>query len=491
MVYWAATKVAMAEFLWRNRKRVAAAALLGGSATLALLDAIARPDEPALVWIGFVLLAFTIVGASLDLDRWGTRGQLIPPLLVVLLAGLAVLTAGSASTAYAPVGLSILVSATLVYIGFVIAPGWALVVSPILLGALFLAKIKEPERITLALPLLAVPVSVLLAELVAMLTSRAERDAHRSSVRLQRLTQLEDVLRRFRRPGSITQAAHQVAEAALEIFGVERSTVVLRDSTGQLIPVSLGPVSKNEPDDATAGLVAETINGDEPKIVPTGTNGNMLVLPLPAAEAPAGAVLVYPVPADDPEFTLDLARLFGVQIGISIEHLYVIDELAKESTRDALTGIGNRRHADKLLESLQPGDALVLLDLDFLKTVNDTLGHAAGDQVLQELSAHLQHCLRDSDMSARLGGDEFLIVARRAHADPLAVADRVLSGWQGKGGLTTLSAGVALHQAQAETADTFDRADSALYQAKAAGKDQACLWSRSTAKTERRSGLVD
>ncbi len=217
----------------------------------------------------------------------------------------------------------------------------------------------------------------------------------------------------------------------------------------------------------------------------------MLVLPLPAAEAPAGAVLVYPVPDDDPEFTLDLARLFGVQVGTSIEHLYLIDELAKESTRDALTGIGNRRHADKLLESLQAGDALVLLDLDFLKTVNDTLGHAAGDQVLQELSAHLQHCLRDSDMSARLGGDEFLIVARRAHADPLAVADRVLSGWQGKGGLTTLSAGVALHQAEADTADTFDRADAALYQAKAAGKDQACLWAKGTAKTERRSGLVD
>ncbi len=466
----------MAEFVWRNRYRVAAATLLGGSGTLALLDAVARPEVPSLIWIGVSLLVLALLGASLDLNRWGTRGRLAPALIVLLAGGVAVLASDAAATDHAPVGFTILASAILVYVGFVLAPGWAVVVSPVLLGALFLTRLKEPERITLALPFLAVPVSVLLAELVSMLTSRAERDAHQSSIRLQRLTQLEDVLRRFRRPGSIRQAAHQVADAALQIFDVERSTVVLRDSAGELIPVSIGPISDSEPDAATADLVAETINGDEPRIVPTGTNGNMLVLPLPAAEAPAGAVLVYPVPPEDPEFTLDLARLFGVQVGIAIEHLYVIDELAKESTRDPLTGIGNRRHADKLLESLQPGDALVLLDLDFLKTVNDTLGHAAGDQVLQELSAHLQHCLRDSDMSARLGGDEFLIVARRAHADPLAVANRVLEGWQGKGGLTTLSAGVALHEGTAETADTFDRADSALYQAKAAGKDQARLW---------------
>ncbi len=472
----------MAEFVWRNRYRVASAALLVGSGTLALLDAVARPGEHLLVWIGAGLIVLGLLSIFFDLAPFGVKGRLAPPTLVIVGAGLAVALAQSASTANAPVALTILASAILVYVGFVLPPGWALVISPFMIGLLFLVKLNEPDSITLALPFLAVPVSVAVAELVSMLADRAERDARRSTSRLQRLTQLEDVLRRFRRPGSIRQAAQQVAEAALEIFDVERSTVVLRDSAGELIPVSLGPASNNEPDAATADLVAATINGDQPRIVPTGTNGDMLVLPLPAAEAPAGAVLVYPVPNEDSAFTLDLARLFGVQIGIAIEHLYVIDELSKAATRDALTGIGNRRHADKLLESLQPGDALVLLDLDHLKTVNDTFGHPAGDQVLQELSAHLQECLRDSDMSARLGGDEFLIVARRAHADALAVADRVLSGWEGKGGLTTLSAGVALHEESSQVSDTFDRADSALYEAKAAGKDQARLWSNEHAE---------
>lgn len=467
----------MAEFVWRNRYSVAAATLLGGSATLALLDAVVRPEATMLMWIGIALGLLSALSTQIDLTSKGPKERLLPAGAVIVGIAIAVAFGDAAVSTYAPVGLSIMVSSILVYVGFVLPPGWAIVVSPLLLAGLFLSKIKEPERITLALPFLAVPVAVMVAELVSMLTDRAERDAFRSDVRLRRLTQLEEVLRRFRRPGSIEQAAHQVAEAALQIFDVERSTVVLRNSAGELIPVSIGPSSKNEPDSATAGLVADAINGDEPRIVPTGTNGDMLVLPLPAAEAPAGAVLVYPVPRDDTVFTLDLARLFGVQVGIAIEHLYVIDQLARASTQDALTGIGNRRHADMLIGSLQPGDALVLLDLDHLKTVNDTLGHPAGDQVLQALADHLRDCLRDSDMSARLGGDEFLIVARRAHSDPLAVANRVLDGWEGKGGLTTLSAGVALHEQATASELTFDRADSALYQAKAAGKDQARLWS--------------
>jgi diguanylate cyclase (GGDEF)-like protein len=141
-----------------------------------------------------------------------------------------------------------------------------------------------------------------------------------------------------------------------------------------------------------------------------------------------------------------------------------------------LTGIGNRRHADALLASMEDGDALILLDLDGFKAVNDTLGHAAGDQVLQDLSRHLRDCLRDSDTSARLGGDEFLVVARRAFADPVAVADRILRGWDTTGRSTTLSAGVALHQQGATFDETFDRADQALYRAKAAGKNRAHMW---------------
>jgi diguanylate cyclase (GGDEF)-like protein len=286
---------------------------------------------------------------------------------------------------------------------------------------------------------------------------------------------LEDVLRRFRRPSSLEEAAEEVALAALEIFEVERATVVLRDTVGGLIPVTLGPSSTEEPDPRTAELVVDTIGGDEPRLVPN-VDETLLVLPLPATDVPAGAVVVHPMQDEDPSFTLDLARLFGTQVGIAIEHLFEINKLERATTRDELTGIGNRRHADTLLNSMEDGDALILLDLDGFKAVNDTLGHAAGDQVLQDLSNHLRHCLRDSDTSARLGGDEFLVVARRAFADPVAVAQRILRGWANSGRSTTISAGVALHQADVAVDETFERADQALYRAKAAGKNRAQMW---------------
>ncbi len=475
----------MAEFFWAKTVRSAAAAMLGTLGVLALLDRLTRaafesdPGSSEATVMSIVAIALAGLGSfslAVDFERrpiWWRLG----PAAIATLALLVAIVAGDITDAgAAPVGLVLTAVVVLVYVGLTLPPGVPLAVAPILLVVLLIAHRRDTSSISLALPLVAVPVAAGVAELISALADRSASATHRVDRRSEQLTRLEDVLRRFRRPGSLQQAARQVAEAAREIFAVDRSTVVLRNSQGELLSVTLGPLAASEPETTTASIVASTIAGTEPRLVPTGDNGTMLVLPLPANEAPAGAVLVYPVGRDDPEFTLDLARLFGVQVGIAIEHLFVIDELSRATTRDELTGIGNRRHADALLRSLQPGDALVLLDLDGFKSVNDTLGHTAGDQVLQELSGHLRDCLRDSDTSARLGGDEFLIVARRAHADPLAVAGRVLDGWHDKGKTTTISAGVALHEGDTTSQRTFERADRALYQAKAAGKNRAQLW---------------
>ncbi len=459
---------------------MAACGILIVTALLALLDFVARSDgDPAGTSSLYLALALVLSGAYATFTDWNRLAApwRLAPALVSLLGVLgAVFWAGTASTSYAAIGLAAAAVLILTYVGFVLPPGSALFFSPLVVLVLLGAYFQNKFRIPLALPLVAVPVAALLAELVSALVDRSLRTAHRFSSRKERLTKLEDVLRRFSRPGSLREAATEVAEAALEIFDVDRATVVLRDTRGNLIPVTLGPSSDEEPDEETARLVAETIGGEEPRLVPTRGKQNMLVLPLPTADVPAGAVVVHPLLSDDPEFSLDLARLFGTQVGIAIEHLFVIDELERATTRDELTGIGNRKHADALLQSMEEGDALILLDLDGFKAVNDTLGHAAGDQVLQDLSAHLRHCLRDSDTSARLGGDEFLVVARRAFADPLAVADRILIGWSNSGRSTTLSAGVALHNPEVEPADTFERADQALYQAKGAGKNRAHMW---------------
>lgn len=146
--------------------------------------------------------------------------------------------------------------------------------------------------------------------------------------------------------------------------------------------------------------------------------------------------------------------------------------LAAANLTDALTGVGNRRSADLLLHSLQPGDALAILDLDHFKRVNDRLGHLAGDDVLSALGWYLRDFVRHGDDVARFGGEEFVVLLRAAGSSGGATIQRLLDGWRHTNPSTTLSAGLAVHDATDDAAGTFSKADAALYSAKLAGRDR-------------------
>jgi diguanylate cyclase (GGDEF)-like protein len=148
--------------------------------------------------------------------------------------------------------------------------------------------------------------------------------------------------------------------------------------------------------------------------------------------------------------------------------------LAEVSVRDELTGIGNRRHASELLASLEPGDAVVMIDLDHFKSVNDTDGHEGGDRVLQSLAQYLQAGVRDGDTVARYGGEEFVMVLHQIGDGGLPAVQRLCTGWRRSAPRTTFSAGVAVHRSGETSADTLARADVALYRAKRTGRDRAC-----------------
>jgi diguanylate cyclase (GGDEF)-like protein len=146
--------------------------------------------------------------------------------------------------------------------------------------------------------------------------------------------------------------------------------------------------------------------------------------------------------------------------------------LAAANLTDDLTGLGNRRRANVLLESLQDGDALAVLDLDLFKDVNDRLGHQIGDQVLQALGSYLRGAVRGADSVARFGGEEFVVVLRAAGDSAADAVLRLLAGWRATRPVTTLSAGVAEHRAGQPYKVTFANADAALYQAKRDGRDR-------------------
>jgi diguanylate cyclase (GGDEF)-like protein/PAS domain S-box-containing protein len=152
---------------------------------------------------------------------------------------------------------------------------------------------------------------------------------------------------------------------------------------------------------------------------------------------------------------------------------------------DALTGLPNRsllrdRLAQALTRAHQRGElvAVLFINLDRFKTVNESLGHTEGDDLLRKVSARLRGCLRDTDTLARFGGDEFVAVIAGADDLPVAVAvQKILQvstepyDVAGQSVVVTASVGVALHPADGRDPDTLLRnADAAMSAAKATGQ---------------------
>jgi diguanylate cyclase (GGDEF)-like protein len=154
----------------------------------------------------------------------------------------------------------------------------------------------------------------------------------------------------------------------------------------------------------------------------------------------------------------------------------VVELLSVANRTDDLTGLGNRRLGNQLLDDLAEGDAVIVLDVDRFKNVNDTHGHSQGDRLLQDLGTFLRLKVRDPQNAARMGGEEFMVVIKHTDADvAFVIAERLVRGWRRTGALTTISAGVALHACGQRPSTTYAEADAALYRAKDAGRDRVIL----------------
>jgi len=170
------------------------------------------------------------------------------------------------------------------------------------------------------------------------------------------------------------------------------------------------------------------------------------------------------------------------------ERIKAQEELTHLATHDALTGLPNRslfsEHLDMTLNNARRHNrklALLFLDLDGFKAVNDTCGHAAGDRLLQRIAGRMRSCIRREDILARMGGDEFtLLLTDFNHtADASRIAKKLIDtvnepiSVNGKQCHVGVSIGISLFPDSAQDAHTLLRlADDAMYHAKANGKNR-------------------
>jgi diguanylate cyclase (GGDEF)-like protein len=450
----------------RTGGRLAAYLFLGAGTVTALDTFLAPPpgaNRGALMVVSVLALTVGIGMFLAPWQRWPNGAT-----LVVVPLALALITVGNHVGGKDPYSYAVYFVVLFVWLG-VSHPRWmSAKLAPLAALAYMLpfVVVAGSPPVAASSALVAIPVCVLVGETIASVIAQARRAETIAAHRAAGMEALAAAETTIEAEVDARRVAQRSAELAVEILRAS-GTAVFGAGPDRLQVLGAHGV---EPMAAAAAVIMAEVTGTAPP--------GMLVVPLPGTVAPVGALVVFFAGGVCPDdgFTEPAARLFAAKVARAIEQVQVVEALTDAAVRDGLTGIGNRRHADTLVATLTPGDAVVLIDLDRFKEVNDALGHGAGDDVLIAVGRYLREHVRQADDVARLGGEEFLVVLRQDRSS-LAAACRLVEGWRRAGGATTFSAGVDVHVAGRTPAETMRRADQALYEAKRTGRDRAVTWS--------------
>ena len=252
-----------------------------------------------------------------------------------------------------------------------------------------------------------------------------------------------------------------------------------------LVDVFLSKSAAVYPLDSTAPLPL-------PASSPAGASSRCLCLPMVSSDLrPVGVVTIEITESQDRSFeVMQHLRMLSTVLAVSLENARLFAQVLK----DGLTGVYVRQYGDvRLTEELArirryPGSvALIFMDIDYFKNINDFLGHQAGDQVLREVAQIVQTCLRqDIDLVCRYGGDEFIVIVPNAGLDHACeIAERIRSECVVHFSLepftrvpVTVSAGVTVadHQTPCSAEELLRRADRMLYRAKQGGRNRIAVW---------------
>jgi diguanylate cyclase (GGDEF)-like protein len=297
--------------------------------------------------------------------------------------------------------------------------------------------------------------------------------------RLTRSTSTDDAVAILDGEVAEMAAADRVAVVLLDVREPPRPCHVSGDGTWRDLDLDVGPALRQfvEPlFDGEQLLLRDTmpVAGAVMAAAVGVAARSALCLPLVTDDGLIGAVVVAWTHTTR---TVDgaLAQALGAtadEAATVLSHHLRAERAEEAANTDPLTGVRNRRALEDALRDLCPGDAVLVIDVDHFKAVNDQRGHAAGDQVLRGLAACLASNVRSSDVVARLGGDEFVVILREAEISGCRkVADAVRRAWHEADGGATISLGACANEGE-PGAVTLSRADAALYDAKSAGRNR-------------------
>ncbi len=214
--------------------------------------------------------------------------------------------------------------------------------------------------------------------------------------------------------------------------------------------------------------------------------GHSKTFDIRVGEEKLGALWVFGGVGFCADADLRSAALVADALGVVVKSLFLVEQTQQLALTDGLTGLYNRRHAEKRLEEEiararrnNKGLCVAMCDVDHFKAINDEFGHGAGDRVLQQIASSLTEYVRRNDIVARWGGEEFLVIfseikltAARIVAERLR--GRLASTPKVDGGPDGISVSIGLSMLRPGiTADALiEQADQALYRAKARGRNR-------------------
>lgn len=255
----------------------------------------------------------------------------------------------------------------------------------------------------------------------------------------------------------------------------------------QLLLASLDDLKKEQKVFLTADQINEKLAGRNVEI-PEGLKGATLFPLVHAGNFKAGLCLVSseretPFPEKDVHMVTDLSD----RVAVVVSHAELFAQVERQAVTDPMTGLFNRRYFNEQLgkeidryQRFGHPFSYIIVDLDFLKKINDSLGHHFGDIAIKHIANVMKRSIRDVDTVGRFGGEEFVVLLPETDRENARmVAERICAAIRAKPvdgvGLVTASLGLATFPGDAQDKDKLQElADQALYLAKHRGRNQVC-----------------